>query len=109
MVCGVIRRGAGLGGSIGVTGAALAATGGLATLLGGRGGTADGGATVCRGGAAAAVGRGGAAGWADFCVIALSTSPGLEMCDRSILGLNSSAAARDPRPAGAMPDSPCSA
>ena len=84
---------------------------GLATLLGGRAGTADGGATVCRGGAAgvaAAAGREGTCGWAAFCVIAFSTSPGLEMCDRSILGLNSSACARELRLL-VLPGSPCSA
>src|ERR1017187_7836293 len=95
-----MKRGAGLGGSTGATGAALAAAaGGLATLLGGRAGTADGGATVCRGGAAGAAtaGREGTCGWAAFCVIAFSTSPGLEMCDKSILGLNSSAWRRELR------------
>jgi len=111
-LCGVMNRGAAFGGSTGAAGAAPAATtGGLATELGGRCGTAEGGATLVRGGAAAAaaVGRGGAAGWAAFCVIAFKTSPGLEMCERSILGLNSSVAARLARLEGELPGSPCSA
>jgi len=111
-LCGVMNRGAGFGGSTGAAGAALAATTcGLATELGGRCGTAEGGATLVRGGVAvtAAVGRGGAAGWAAFCVIAFKTSPGLEMCERSILGLNSSVAARLARLEGELPGSPCSA
>jgi hypothetical protein len=42
-----MKRGAGLAVSAGAAGAEVAAaTGGLATLLGGRAGTADGGATV---------------------------------------------------------------
>jgi len=100
--CGVMKRGAGLG-SAGATGCALAATGAVEGA--GLGGTAAGGAAVIRetvgverlGGAA---GRAGVAGCAARWVIAFSTSPGLEMCDRSILGLNSScpgAAAREPR------------
>ena len=101
--CGVMKRGAGLG-SAGETGCALAAaTGGAGGA--GLGGTADGGAAVVRGtlGVArlgGATGRAGTAGCAARCVIAFSTSPGLEMCDKSILGLNSScagAAAREPR------------
>jgi hypothetical protein len=89
--CGVINRGAGLV-SAGVAGCVLAA--GAAGL----GGTADGGATVGRG-VGGTAGRGGVAGCAARCVIAFSTSPGLEMCERSILGLNSStgACARVPR------------
>lgn len=109
--CGVINRGAGFGVSTGATGAALVATAcGLATLLGGRAGTADAGATVCRGGAAGggAAGRGGTGGWAAFCVMAFNTSPGLEMCDRSILGLNSSVCTRELR-LPLLPGSPCSA
>jgi hypothetical protein len=52
------------------------------------------------GGAAGATGRftGGAAAACCFCVISFSTSPGLEMCDRSILVLmpsGSSARARE--------------
>src|SRR5450631_3964849 len=105
-----MKRGTGFGGSTRAADAELAATtGGLATLLGGRAGTADGGATVCRGGAAgaaAAAGRGGTCGWAAFCVIAFSTSPGLEMCDRSILGLNSSTWACELRLLLLLPGSP---
>src|SRR5271157_4817539 len=109
----MINRGTGLGVSMGATGTDVATTaGGLTTLLGGRGGTADGGATVCRSGtagaAAEAVARGELGGWAPFWVIAFSTSPGLEMCDRSILGLNSSACARELRLV-LLPGSPCSA
>ena len=99
--CGVMNRGAGFGGSSGAAGGVLATAGGEAGA-GGRGGTADGGATAGRAAAGVAwlggvAGRGGAAGWAARCVMAFSTSPGLEMCDRSIFGLNSSAAAADER------------
>ena len=89
--CGVMNRGAGF--------ASAGGAGVLAAGAAGFGGTADGGATTGRGGGGG-VGRTGAAGCAARCVIAFSTSPGLEMCDRSILGLNSSAVAveaRDPR------------
>jgi hypothetical protein len=89
--CGVMKRGAGFA-SAGDADCVLAA--GAA----GRGGTADGGATT-GGGTGGGVGREGAAGWAARCVIAFSTSPGLEMCERSILGLNSSGAAEDAREA----------
>ena len=101
--CGVMKRGAGLGSAV-VTGCVLAAAiGGDGGA--GLGGTADGGAAVVRGtlGVArlgGATGRAGAAGCAARCVIAFNTSPGLEICDRSILGLNSSCAcatAREPR------------
>ena len=54
-------------------------------------------------------GRAGTGGWAAFCVIAFNTSPGLEMCERSILGLNSSPTRRRPAAAEALPGSPCSA
>jgi hypothetical protein len=84
--CGVMNRGAGFG-SAGTTGCVLAVATGAAGF---------GGATAL-GGAAGATGRAGAAGCAALCVIAFSTSPGLEMCDRSILGLNSSDAAADAR------------
>jgi hypothetical protein len=104
--CGVMKRGAGLG-STGVTGEALA-TGGAAA---GFGVTTDVGAAAAVFGGCKLIGadgRAGTCGWAAFCVIAFSTSPGLEICDRSILGLNSSTGAlarmRDP-PVG----SPCSA
>jgi hypothetical protein len=86
--CGVINRGAGF--------ASAGGAGVLAAGAAGLDGTADGGATTGRG-AGGGVGRGGAAGCVARCVIAFSTSPGLEMCDRSILGLKSSGAAADPR------------
>jgi len=103
--CGVIMRGAGFGGSTGATGAALAA--GTAGFGGTDfAGTAAAGGTVCRRGGGAA-GRAGVAGWTALCVIAFSTSPGLEMCERSILGLNSSTTgAREPP--RVVPGSPCS-
>jgi hypothetical protein len=98
-----MNLGAGLA-STGATGGVLAATCGGAAGDASLGGTADGGATVGRatpvmawlGGAG---GRGGPAGWAARWVIAFNTSPGLEMCERSIFGLNSSdgAAALEPR------------
>jgi hypothetical protein len=108
-LCGVIKRGAGFDGCAGV--AIVATTGGFAAVLGGRGGTAAAGVALVRGGAegAAAVGRGGAAGWAAFCVIAFRTSPGFEMCERSILGLNSSVPGRVLRLEEELPGSPCSA
>jgi hypothetical protein len=81
-VCGVINRGAGAGGS-GVAGRGIAgaeavgtAAAGLVSTEGGRGGTATG-----RGAA------GGAAAACCCCVISFKTSPGREMCDRSILVL----------------------
>ncbi len=86
--CGVMKRGAGL------ASAGRAAV--LAAGAAGFGGTAEGGATTGRG-TGGGVGRAGAAGCAARCVIAFSTSPGLEMCERSILGLNSSGAAADAR------------
>src|SRR5215472_8817929 len=104
---GSIEVGTAAGGD-GAAGGVAVVIGGLATVLGGRGGTAEAGVTLVRGGAAATVGRGGAAGWAVFCVIAFNTSPGFEMCDRSIFGLNSSLAVCAPLP-GAEPGSPCSA
>src|ERR1039458_2474141 len=94
-----MKRGAGLGGSAGVADVALA-TGatGFVTELAGR--TAEGGATVWRGPAGVArvggtAARAAAEGWAARCVTAFSTSPGLEMCERSSLGLNSSGDVRD--------------
>ena len=104
--CGVIMRGAGRGASTEAAGGALAA--GVAGFGGTDfAGTADAGGTVWRKGAGgAAVGRAGTAGCAARCVIAFNTSPGLEMCDKSILGLNSSTWARELRLA---PGSPCSA
>ena len=103
---GVMKRGAGFGGSTGATGVALA-IGATGFVTEGAGRTAEGGATVWRGPAGGGVaGRATAAGWAALCVIAFSTSPGLEMCDRSSLGLNSSADAREAR---LVPGSACSA
>ena len=104
--CGVMKRGAGLGGSAGTAGAAL-----TGFVTDGAGRTAEGGATVCRGPAGAArvggvAGRAAMEGWAARCVTAFRTSPGLEMCDRSSLGLNSSAEAREAR---LIPGSACSA
>jgi hypothetical protein len=108
-VCGVMRRGAGLGGSDGATGVALAATvGGFGATLGGREGTAAAGVTLVRGGTCGVTGRVDGAGCAAFWVIAFKTSPGFEICDRSIFGLNSSFAACDPLAAGVLPASPCS-
>src|SRR5580698_7207453 len=70
----------------GTEGGAGAAAGG-ATGLGGCGGATTGFATIVGG----AGGRtGGAATASFFWVIALSTSPGREMCDKSILVLISS-------------------
>ena len=107
-VCGVIRRGAGFRTSTGAIGAAFAVTaGGFGATLGGRDGTAAAGVTLVRGGTGGVTGRDGAAGWAAFWVIAFKTSPGLEMCDKSIFGLNSSLAGWIPL-AGAPPPSPCS-
>ena len=108
-VCGVIRRGAGFRTSTGAIGAAFAVTaGGFGATLGGRDGTAAAGVTLVRGGTGGVTGRDGAAGWAAFWVIAFKTSPGFEICDRSIFGLNSSFAACDPLAAGVLPASPCS-
>ena len=104
----------GCGGCAGAEGAAIAedtARGGAAggvTMRGGAGdamGAADagvagfgltGGAGLTSG-AGGAAGRGGAAGGGGGCclpIIAFSTSPGLEMCDKSILVLNSSESGR---------------
>src|ERR1035437_8344871 len=105
-----MKRGACFGGSAAAANAALATdVTGFATEGAGR--AAEGGATVCRGPAAVAwvggiTGRATAEGWAARCVTAFSTSPGLEMCDRSSLGLNSSAGAREAR---LVPGSACPA
>ncbi len=77
--CGTIKR----GGAAGCGGAAVSglAAGGVATGL-------AGGAATARGGAALGGGTGGRGGVAGCCcrsVRAFRTSPGLEMCDRSIL------------------------
>jgi hypothetical protein len=91
-VCGVMKRGAGGGGGA----AGFAAAGGVA---GGAGGAAT---LVSMAGAGGRTGgAGGGAGVVAACcclVMSLSTSPGLEMCDRSILVLISSAS----RPARAL-------
>src|SRR5579883_2386502 len=97
-VCGVISRGAGAGGAGGF------AAGGV---LGGAAGAAAAGSLASSGGAAGRTGAGACAGPAGACccfVISLSTSPGLEMCERSILVLISSdsRAARDERPAAVL-------
>lgn len=76
----IVGRAAGAGGCGAETGAGGA--GGAA----GAAGLAAGATTVGFGGATGAAGRGGGAAAASFfCVIAFSTSPGREMCDRSIL------------------------
>jgi hypothetical protein len=94
VVCGVMKRGAGGGGVAG-----FAAGGGVAGAVVAAGGVAAAGfaSTVVGRGAG---GRGGAAGIAGaaaccFCVISFSTSPGLEMCERSILVLISSGSRPD--------------
>jgi hypothetical protein len=83
-LCGVMNRGAGTGGG----GAGLGAGG--ATVVAAGGATVAGFASTGGGGAGRAGGAGGAA--AVCCrAICFSTSPGLEMCERSILVLISSA------------------
>jgi hypothetical protein len=92
-VWGVIARGPGLGSS-GVMAEALA-TGAAGLAMGDAGftGTADGGATAWRtAGTEGMDGRGGAELWTARCSTSFRTSPGLEICDKSIFGLNSSAA-----------------
>ena len=79
----------------------------------GRDGTAEGGATVWRGvpeitSVVNVDGRGEVAPWTDLCSTALRTSPGLEMCDKSILGRNSSAAAVARELPRTLPGSACS-
>jgi hypothetical protein len=88
VVCGVMNRGAGGGGVAG-----FGAGGGGAGAVVAAGGAADGLVSTAAGRGAG--GRGGAAGGAGagvccFCVISFRTSPGLEMCDRSIFVLISS-------------------
>jgi len=77
-------RAAGAGGGTVAAGIAGEAAGGMGLATGGGGATAGLAAT---GGAA---GRTGAAAASFFCVMAFSTSPGREMCDKSILVLISS-------------------
>jgi hypothetical protein len=81
----IAGRAAGAGVCGAETGAGGAGTAGAA-------GFAAGATTVGLGGATGGAGRGGAGAAAAsfFCVIAFSTSPGREMCDRSILVLISS-------------------
>jgi hypothetical protein len=96
------------GGAGGPTGAGFSATGGGATTgwaarggvtgapteaggVAGTAGLAAGAATTGRGGTTGMGGRtGGTAAASFFCVIAFSTSPGREMCDKSIFVLISS-------------------
>src|SRR5437879_7144995 len=84
VVCGVMNLGAGVGGAAG-----FAAAGAGVAVGAGAGGAA---VFVSTGGRGAA-GRGGAGAVAAccFCVISFRTSPGLEMWERSILVLISSA------------------
>jgi hypothetical protein len=87
---------------------------GLATGGAGFVGTADGGAIVCRGTpgtvwVGSVNGRVTAELWTALCSTAFRTSPGLEICDRSILGLNSSAAGAVARELRPLPGSACSA
>jgi hypothetical protein len=80
---------AGRTGGGGATGAVTGGGGGATGAAGfGAGGAITGLATT--GGTGGRTGAGGAAAASFFCVIALSTSPGREMCDRSILVLISS-------------------
>ncbi len=101
VVCGVINRGAGVGVAAGFTtggaaGAADAGTDGAAVFVVSTGGR----------GATGRTGAGGTAAACCFCVMSFSTSPGLEMWDRSILVLISSASrverADRPRAASAV-------
>ena len=98
-VCGVINRGAGAGGSggtagFGGAGGAGVAVGAAAAGLVSTGAAGFGGTAVGRG-----AGGGGAVAACCFWAISLRTSPGLEMCERSIFGLISS----DSRPEGRTP------
>src|SRR6185369_10499767 len=90
--CGTMRRGAG-GGSV----AGLAGVGALAT--GGAGAAAAGLVSTGVGTGGAGLATGGCAAACCFCVLSLRTSPGLEICERSILVLISSSprAAREAR------------
>lgn len=100
--CGVMKRG--FGGS--AAGASAAGRGGCAKTAGfcagGCGGRAScvtglGGFTAGRGGG------GGGVGGEGFCVSALSTSPGFEIFERSIFGLNSSSVALRRRGESSVP------
>jgi len=100
-VTGGVAGAGGVGGAMGfsTTGATVAgraATAGV-TDAGAAGATgfAAGGTIVGLGAIGGVAGRGGGGAVASFfCVIALSTSPGREMCDRSILVLISSSPRR---------------
>src|SRR4029077_11799440 len=83
VVCGVMNRGAGAGGAAGLAAGAGGAGVALTAAAGGAAGL------VSTGGRGAATGGPAAGRW--FWVMSLRTSPGLEMCDRSILVLISSA------------------
>ena len=85
-VCGVMKRGAGGGGVSGCTGfgaGGAVATGAAVIGFVSAGGAGFGGTAIGR-----AAGGGAAAACCCF-VICLSTSPGREMCERSIFVLNS--------------------
>ena len=79
----MVGRGAGGGDATGAGGAGAAGLGAGGTIVG-LGATGGG----------AGLGGGGAAAASFFCVIALNTSPGREICDRSILVLISSSPRR---------------
>jgi len=87
-LCGVMNRGAGVGGAGGVAGRGA----GGVTVAAAGGATAAG--FVSTGGVAGRTGGGAAAAAVGVCcclAICFNTSPGLEMCERSILVLISSA------------------
>jgi hypothetical protein len=85
---GVMSLGAGLGGATGFGGVAIGAFAtGTAGFTSGTGGC----------GTAGRAGGGGATAAACFWLMALRTSPGLEMCERSILVLMPSVSARAER------------
>lgn len=89
----ILGGGAGIGGAAGCAGFAAGGAGAAAGL-------------VCCGGGGAGFGGAGGAGGAAGCFlsrIAFSTSPGLEMCDRSILVLISSGPAWEERADRAAP------
>jgi hypothetical protein len=83
---GTIRRGFGASTGAGAGAAGFASTGGFAET---------GGFAAAGGFGAGGAGVAAAAGPAFLLMIAFSTSPGLEMCDRSILVLMASGSARD--------------
>jgi hypothetical protein len=87
VVCGTINRGAGADGA----GGFAAGGGGVETAAGAGAAFVSTGGRCGAGGAAGRTGDGGAAAACCFCVMSLRTSPGLEIWDRSILVLISSA------------------